>query len=685
MNNKARFQGWDIRKRLYQILLAGLAVLIASLCIAPLRKLAFAWELDSLTIRQKLYKSENRAHISPIRLIKIDAKTVSHPTYRQLFGDTLTRQAAGYAIRFLNRTEPKAIILDISFNKGPSQDDPAGDRFLAQSIQAGKPVLSQLIFENQGQSARRPDQLKPKIRAALRHNTIQVQGLEQFPVFKRLFTYDSLIPPYTELLNSGMRFYSAAGGTFITDLSGHVDDTQGNIRRWPPFSLYGKDIYPTLPLGVLLQSENKLTLSQNGRLQWNRHHLNLGSEGIPLIKWYGHGVQVNQPVYPEFSFVDLVLSEIQLECDENPALSICQTPGLPEKPLLQPEIFKDQYAIIGFVLATVDQHQTIYSARYPGMYILANTLDNALHNDFVKPAPFWLNWGLFLLMPLLLTTAILRFRSAGISLLLTVSLSLGYFLLCLQAYLVWNLWIGFIYPVLGMWACFSGTYVYQYANEYKKRQQMRFAFGKYVSPAVLQIIEEQPEKVTLGGERREMTFMFSDIRGFTTFSDQNEPEVVQTFLSQYFSTMNRIIMNEYRGSINKLIGDAIMAYWGFPLTDEDHAFLAVSAAMRMREAMLDWRKQAGKLPINIGIGINTGEAVIGNVGSEEFMDFTVIGDAVNVASRLEGINKEYGTNIIISAATYEKVKDRIQARSLGWAELKGKGERVEVFEPIGYL
>jgi adenylate cyclase len=161
--------------------------------------------------------------------------------------------------------------------------------------------------------------------------------------------------------------------------------------------------------------------------------------------------------------------------------------------------------------------------------------------------------------------------------------------------------------------------------------------------------------------------------------------VVQTFLTQYFSTMNKIIMQNYQGSINKLIGDAIMAYWGFPLDNEDHAFLAVSAAMSMRQAMLDWRKETDKLPINIGIGINTGEAVIGNVGSEEFMDFTVIGDAVNVASRLEGINKEYGTTIIISRATYEKVKDRIQVRSLGWAELKGKDGQIEVFEPLHYL
>ncbi len=182
-----------------------------------------------------------------------------------------------------------------------------------------------------------------------------------------------------------------------------------------------------------------------------------------------------------------------------------------------------------------------------------------------------------------------------------------------------------------------------------------------------------------------MTFMFSDIRGFTAFSDQNEPEVVQTFLSQYFSTMNGIIMHQYRGSINKLIGDAIMAYWGFPLNNEDHAFLAVCAAMTMREAMQAWQSQQDKLPIHIGIGINTGDAVIGNIGSDDFMDFTVIGDAVNVASRLEGMNKEYGTTIIISAATYQKVQDRIEARSLGWCELKGKSEPVEIFEPLRIL
>lgn len=660
-------------------------MVIALLCVTPFRKMAFSWELDSLTIRQKWYPPQNRAEQSKIHLITIDAKTQSDSVYRRLFNDSFSRRGAGYAIRFLNRTQTRAIILDVSFNGGDHLDDLAGDQFLVDSIQPDKLVISQLTFAKLGSAAQKEEALSPIARQTLAKNTVQVEGLKQFSVFQGLYYYNSLVPPYTALLNSGMRFYSATIGTFTTDLKAQSDDTQGNIRRFAPFSRYGGLIYPSLPIGVVSKGVKQFSISPAGRLNWKNQSIDLGFEGTPLIKWYGHGARLDRPVYPESSFSDIVLSEIRLECDENPRLPICQIPGLPAKPIIKPEAFQDRYAIIGFATADFDVHQTIYSPRYPGLYILANTLDNALHDDFVKPAPLWLNICLFLLMPALLGFFLLRFQSTLINLLVTATLSIGYFLICLQAYHVWNVWLYAIHPILAMWICFSGVYVYQYARESKKRQQMRFAFGKYVSPAVLQIIEQQPEKITLGGERREMTFMFSDIRGFTTFSDQNEPEKVQTFLTQYFSTMNRIIMHEYRGSINKLIGDAIMAYWGFPLNDEDHAFLAVSAAMAMREAMLDWRKQTDKLPINIGIGVNTGEAVIGNIGSEDFMDFTVIGDAVNVASRLEGVNKEYGTTIVISAVTYEKVKDRIHARSLGWCELKGKDVQVEIFEPLGFL
>ncbi len=651
----------------------------------PLGKMAFAWELDLLNIVQQWRPPQPRAHQSPIRLISIDAKTEANPTYRRLFGASFSRRAAGYAIRFLNRTQPKAVILDISFNGGDHLDDRAGDQFLVNSIKGHPPVISQLMFENLGPSAQRWEAQPKAVQQALLVRTVKVQGLDNFPVYQRQNRYDSLVAPYTALLKSPMRFHSATLGTFTTDLSGQFIDTQAKIRRWAVFSQYGGHIYASLPLAAVALGQKDFTINRQGQLRWAERHLDLGADGSPLIKWYGQGVNPQQPVYPEYSFADVVLSELSLACQENPAAALCQRQDLPKKPLIQPDQFRNQFTLIGFVNPNFDVHPTIYSSRYPGFYIMANVLDNALHNDFVRPAPGWINVVCLLGLPTLLGLSISRFPSTLINLLMGLCLAAGHFLICLHAYDEWNIWIYAIYPILALALCFSGLYAYRYAKEHKQRLQMRYAFGKYVSPTVLKIIEQQAGQITLGGERREMTFLFSDIRGFTAFSDQNEPEVVQTYLSQYFSTMNGIIMHQYQGSINKLMGDAIMAYWGFPLNHEDHAFLAVSAAMAMRDAMEAWQSQEGQLPIQMGIGINTGEAMIGNIGSEDFMDFTVIGDAVNVASRLEGMNKAFGTTIVISAATYQKVRDRIKARSLGWCELKGKSEPVEIFEPLELL
>lgn len=329
-----------------------------------------------------------------------------------------------------------------------------------------------------------------------------------------------------------------------------------------------------------------------------------------------------------------------------------------------------------------DVHRTIYGPRYFGVYILANTLDNLIHDDFVHPVPWLWNGLAFLLLPTLLGLAGWRFKSTAILCLLTVTLATGHFLFSVFLYNHLNLWLAVVYPILALLGCFLGVFVYRFRRERKRRRQLRFVFAKYVSPAVMEMIERRPESIRLGGVRREMTFLFSDIRGFTAFSDRNPPEVVQRFLSDYFSMMNGIILHDYRGSINKLIGDAIMAYWGFPLADEDHAFLAVSAALAMRDILRVWRNDPSKPPIHIGIGVNTGDAVIGHVGSEDFMDFTVIGDAVNVAARLEQLTKDYDASIIISADTYEKVKDRIHARPLGRVRLRGREAETEIFEVL---
>lgn len=660
------------------LLLAGL--LLLALAWGPLYKLTFAWEMETLTIRQKWNPPADRRQSSQLSLVNVDARTWGNPVMLKLFQSAFTRPAAGYAVRFFNRAHPKMVIFDMGFTGGIHQDDLAGDHLFASSIQSVPSVASALVFEDEAT----PTALSPAAVKRVETYAVNVSGLAHFPVYAEQFQHSSLRLPYPELFASPMRFLAANSAVFKTSFS--ADDASGVSRRWTPFVLYQGKVYPSMALGVLTQGKTPLSLSSQGQLSWLGGSLNLGVDGLPLVKWYGHNVGLKHPVYPETSFSDVVLSELALECRENPANAFCKEPGLPTRPVVDPAVFNGRYILLGFTYAnSPDEQTTIYGSKYPGVYIQANTLDNALNNDFVLPAPAWLNWLLGLGLPLLLAAIILRFHSTVISVLGLASLGLIHFLACLEAYWHWNLWVYCIYPLLSLAACFTGMYVYRYGREHRRRQQMRYAFGKYVSPAVLQIIEQHPEQVTLGGERREMTFLFSDIRGFTPFSDQNSPEVVQSVLTQYFSVMNGIIMHQYQGSINKLIGDAIMAYWGFPLKGEDHAFLAVSAALAMQAAMDQWREDEGKQPLYIGVGIHTGEAMVGNVGSEDFMDFTVIGDAVNVASRLESVTKTYGSKIIISAATYEKVKDRISARSLGWASLKGKIDQIEIYEPIGFL
>ncbi len=667
------------------LLIGGASLLLAVIGWQSLQKLFYAWELETLTLRQRWYPPQPRSNVSPIALLSVDNPTLANADYNKHFDWVFSRRAAGYVIRFLKRTQTQAVYFDFSFNGNVKYQAQPGDQFLVDSLIGTTNVFSNLDFENQQINPLIFDKQPQRVQQALLKHAVVVSGNQQFPQFGRQANYNHFTAPFLPLMESPMHFVSDRESLPQADLNAMGPDSSGISRRWIPFAIYNGVFYPTQVLGLFLHGEQRLSLSPQGVLSWPHHQLHLGEDGLPLINWNGHGVRLNRPVYPEYSFADVVLSEISLECRENPNQPDCLHAPWPAKPIIDPAVFRNRYVLVGVTLPGNDEHVTIYSSKYPGIYIVANALDNVLHDNFVHAAPAWLNWLLILALPGILFAVIVRFRSLGISLLITIALTAGYFLFCLHAYHVWNLWLSFIYPALSLVSSFIGFYLYLYTVEAKKRQQMHVAFGKYVSPAVLQIIEQHPEQVKIGGERREMSFLFSDIRGFTTFSEQNSPEVMLRMLTQYFSTMNGIILNTYQGTINKLIGDAIMAYWGFPLDNEDHAFLAVSAALAMRDAMMQWPQQDGALPISIGIGINTGDATVGNIGSEDFMDFTVIGDSVNIAARLESLNREFGTHILISASTYAQVKDRIEARSCGLVTLKGRLEPVEVFEPIRLL
>ena len=228
-------------------------------------------------------------------------------------------------------------------------------------------------------------------------------------------------------------------------------------------------------------------------------------------------------------------------------------------------------------------------------------------------------------------------------------------------------WIAVAQPFVAFVLAAFGGIGYQYLVEGREKRRVKGLFGRYVSKDVYEQLMEDPSLAQLGGRRREMTVLFSDIRGFTAHSEQGEPEDVVATLNEYFSRMVDIVFR-HKGTLDKFVGDMVMALFSAPVKDADHADNAVRAAVEMVAELgrlnAKWA-QEGKPPLDIGIGINTGEMIAGNIGSETIMSYTVIGDAVNLGSRLESLNKEYGTRIIISDATRSRLKEAF--RSVRWA------------------
>jgi adenylate cyclase len=224
--------------------------------------------------------------------------------------------------------------------------------------------------------------------------------------------------------------------------------------------------------------------------------------------------------------------------------------------------------------------------------------------------------------------------------------------------------------------------VYHFVGERKQRMLIKTMFSTYVNPSVVEELILNPEKLKLGGERKELTVLFSDIEGFTTISEGMSPEQLVGLLNEYLSAMTEIIFRN-DGTLDKYEGDAIMAFWGAPIPQTDHALCACLSALQMSEKLASIRsvwKQQGKPALNMRIGINTGEMVVGNLGGMGKFDYTVIGDSVNLASRLEGANKQYKTGIMVSERTYELVKDKILGRELDLIAVKGRSAPLKIFE-----
>jgi adenylate cyclase len=453
----------------------------------------------------------------------------------------------------------------------------------------------------------------------------------------------------------------------VAENSGYFNafpDSDGVIR-WSPLAIKFRDnYYYSLPLALLVQyldwPMTALNLAEYGAagVQLGDRQIPTDEMGRMLVNYLGPG-----KTFPHYGVSDILNGRIP------------------------PETFKGKIVLVGATATGIyDLRVTPFSAVYPGVEIHATVIDNILHGNFLVHS----GWTKFLdictivLVGLIMGFAIPRMKAVS-GVLLSLILVGAYVAVNTGIFITTNVWMNLIYPVLTMVTIYLGITVYRYVTEEREKKKIRGAFQYYLTPSVVNEILKDPSKLKLGGDKKHLSVLFSDIRGFTTIAEKLSPEDLVSLLNEYLTAMTDIVF-KYDGLLDKYIGDAVMAVFGAPLDQPDHALRAGRTALEMMTELhrlqAKWA-QEGRPEVDIGVGINTGDMVVGNMGSLMRFDYTVMGDAVNLASRLEGTNKEYGTNIIISEFHYEETKETFYCRELDAVRVKGKKRPVRIYELLG--
>ncbi|MDY7040750.1 MAG: adenylate/guanylate cyclase domain-containing protein [Chloroflexota bacterium] len=465
-----------------------------------------------------------------------------------------------------------------------------------------------------------------------------------------------------ELLQTVRPLREAAAGIGAVSV---VIDQDGSVRRVP--LLIRSQVASHEQEAFALQLLRVAFDLPPERVQLSAEHLNLGGRfiipvdqrGVMTINYIGR-----PDTFPAISCADVLSDDFD------------------------PSTLRDKIVILGWfnALGEIDQHITPVSSggyRMAGVEVQANVIHTILHHRWLSPQStvstvltiFALAVVCGLVLPLVGAVA-----SVGVSLLL----GLGYFLTT-QLFFEMGVLPSPFYPLLTIFLCFAAITASRFALEQRERQRVQTLFGRYVSPQVAAILSlEDPDLVRPGGTRREISVLFADIRGFTTIAESLPPEHVVNLLNTYDDPLTRVVFDQ-GGFLDKFTGDGIMALFGVPLPQPDHAERAVRAALKMQAAARRVSAQRGEVewPIRYGIGVTSGEAVVGNIGGEERMDFTAIGDVVNLAARLEG--RAQPDEVLISEYTYELVRDIVEVERLPPVEVKGKKEPVVVYRVLEML
>ena len=354
-----------------------------------------------------------------------------------------------------------------------------------------------------------------------------------------------------------------------------------------------------------------------------------------------------------------------------------------KQPLINPAEFDNKIVLVGAnALGVEDVLETSISLSHPGVDIQATILNNFLDNEFMVKLPAWLNLLVIIIFTVITFTLILTlpFLASLVMLIASVVIYIGFCIFCFKHNIAPNV----ITPVAVQLSTMIFGYSYRFITEGRNKEKIKNAMGKYLSQDIMKNVVKNIDDIKLGGKKANVTVLFADIRGFTSMSEKMTAEEVSVILNEYFSEIEPII-TKYNGVINKFIGDAVMAIFGEPIQDLNHPQNAVKCADEMLKKVDQLQEKwllEGKPKIEIGIGINTGEAFVGNIGSETRLEYTVIGDMVNLASRIESYNKVYKTNLLISSSTYACVSDIADVIKIADVTIRGKAKKMDIYEVL---
>jgi adenylate cyclase len=590
--------------------------------------------------------------VSPIEIVYLDDSSLKTAETQYGLPYPWPRESYATAINFFNRAGAKAVVFDFLFTSKSPNGKP-DDLLLARAAKAHGKVFSGLQIS----SASQPDALKRL------ESQSDLYTLSLSPTSATLFEGHGVDAPYPPLWG---------GFTGIGDVYFKQDADSLNRRARLFSSLRGK-IYPSLAFSAAWNLDGKPKISLTP------YNLSLGSkifsveEGGTLNILFKKIIPRNQSV----SLIDVITSENALSSGD--------------KASLDPARFKNKIVLIGSdAPGLLDLRPHPLNKRGPGVELQAMVLDNLLSGQSLDVVPMGLGlWFALLILCLLIARFSFNFR--GPAVLLPSALGMvAVITLSVWAYQSHTTLIPTATPLLAVLAALSLSAGENYRVAARQRNRVQNIFGQFLSPAVLSKLRLQGNELKTGGETKDLAVFFSDLAGFTSFSEKLSPEALVVILNTYLEEMAEVVVGRHDGYVDKYIGDAIMAIWGAPTPHANPALEAVQAAWHCQKRLAEIQPKLAELGLDAGeeglvmrIGINYGPCVVGLMGSQRKLNYTVMGDTVNTASRLEGANKPYGTRIMLSESAAEACGDSILVRTLDFLKVKGKADATKVFELIG--